>query len=83
MSLALLILVMAAVECVRACMREASCRAVSAVLEELYWRRLVFHYLLFPAELRRVGHLITVYYSKTAPGSMKNFPPEEEDGGGS
>lgn len=42
--------------------------AVSRVLEELYWRRLVFHYLLFPAERSRLGHLITVYYRKTAAG---------------
>lgn len=42
--------------------------AVSRVLEELYWRRLVFHYLLFPAERSRLGHLITVYYRKTAVG---------------
>lgn len=47
------------------------CRAVSRVLEELYWKRPVFYYLLFPAERSRLGHLITVYYSKTAADSQE------------
>lgn len=52
--------------------------AVSRVLEELYWRRLVFHYLLFPAERSRLGHLITVYYRKTAARlNEKSFPGGE------